>query len=72
MSQHTCSPEAQKNRLTGTKAQIKSRNRETRVCDRPYSCLGMSCGNEWGIIIIKGILGEDQSINDLEYGRRIC
>lgn len=34
-----------------------------------WECLAVMSGELF--IIIKGILGEDQSINDLEYGRRI-
>lgn len=62
--------ENQTNRYKGSD---KSRNRENGfVTDLISECLGMSYCSEWEIIIIKGIFGEDQCINDSEYGRRIC
>lgn len=72
MNQHTCSQEAWKNRLTGTKAQIKVERENGFVTDLTSECLEMSYCREWEIIIIKGVFGEDRCINDSEYGRRIC
>lgn len=52
---------ARKNRLTGTKAHVKSRNREKNgfVTDLSSKCLGMSFCDEWGLVLLlKGYLGK--------------